>query len=521
MEYLKLIVTLFLCFLLRFLFIITKSSDAYLHLWLLKRYQNYGFGKHTAFNSIFNGKLPYPSFPHFIIHFFPRRHQVGLAYFLNIIYECISIFIFYLIAKSIFTKHLIITTIQFPEPYLIATLLFGTSPILFPYTSRLKSFGGRTFGNLMNIIFFGSLGICMISNNYFFIAGSVCSGILVLLSSQFGMQVMVFFSIALSICYLSAIPISALVLVFIFAFILPFLGVKDIIEFKINHYMWYLRSYKLGTTASDRNRLKDLFLYPIYLFTEPKKFFQLTFKRLSPIIAAFSLPSLVILIFWFFTDYSKFISFLNNDIIKFLFYFSLSSIIIFVLISIKWFSFLGEAERYFEYSTGAIILLFVIFSMQYGYYNLLYFMLIIHLILIFINFIASLQQTIKKAIKIEEDINLIKLVDFLNSINDGRILSIPTKLNFRLGYLSNENLKFYYHFIDEDKIDGFKRMQNDEIIYNYVKPDFDYFINTYKINTIVAEKSALRKTEKQYKINYIFSSLNLVFENKEFLVYKT
>ena len=148
-------------------------------------------------------------------------------------------------------------------------------------------------------------------------------------------------------------------------------------------------------------------------------------------------------------------------------------------------------------------------------------MLIIHLILIFINFIASLQQTIKKAIKIEEDINLIKLVDFLNSINDGRILSIPTKLNFRLGYLSNENLKFYYHFIDEDKIDGFKRMQNDEIIYNYVKPDFDYFINTYKINTIVAEKSALRKTEKQYKINYIFSSLNLVFENKEFLVYKT
>ena len=113
-----------------------------------------------------------------------------------------------------------------------------------------------------------------------------------------------------------------------------------------------------------------------------------------------------------------------------------------------------------------------------------------------------------------------ELVKFLNSVDEGRILSIPTKLNFKLSYLSNEKLKFYYHFIDENKINGFKRMRNDEIVYNFIKPDFEYFIQIYKINTIVAEKNTVRKAEKKYQIQYKFTGLKLVFENAEFFVFQ-
>jgi hypothetical protein len=519
MEYIKLTLIITFCFLLRLIFVITESSDVSVHLWHIKKSKIFGFGNHTAFNSVFNGKKAYQSFPHYIISLFPEHTQIKLGYCLNIVYDCISIFIIYLLAKMIFSTNIVPINKQYYEPHLITTLLFGTSPILFPYTARLKSFGGRTFGNLMNIIYFSSLGICILSNNYYYLIVTVCSGILILLSSAFGMQVMVFFSIILSIIYFNAIPILALALTFLLGASFPFLGVRDIIKFKLNHYIWYTKNYQKGTGASDRNRMVDFVLYPIYAFSQPKKFFQLTFKKLTPIIATYSLPTLVILVIWFAQDYHWFIDFSNSEIIKYLLVISLSSLIVFILVSFKWFSFLGEAERYFEYSTAAIILLFVIFCYQYSYYNLLFYMVLLHLSIIMITFLASVQKMVRKAVKIEADYHFDELLEFLKTLEDGRILSIPTKLNFGLS-VHNNNLKFYYQFITENKIDGFKRQQQDEIIYNFVKPDFVYFNKNYKIDTFVVEKSALKKSRKKYDIEYDFSNMELVFENDEYFVFQ-
>ena len=198
MEYIKLVFILLFCFLFRRLFIITRSSDVSVHLWHIKKSKICGFGKHNAFKSIFNGTKGYPSFPHFILSLVPEKERVRIGYLLNIIYDCISIFIIYFTAKIIFSKNLIPIDHQFIEPHFMAIILYGTTPIMLPYTSRLKSFGGRTFGNLMNIIYFTSLGIFIISYNYFFLLFTFLSGILILLSSSFGMQVMIFFSLIIS-----------------------------------------------------------------------------------------------------------------------------------------------------------------------------------------------------------------------------------------------------------------------------------------------------------------------------------
>jgi len=520
MEFIKLSLIFALCFLLRFAFIITKDSDVYIHLWLIKKYKVMGFGKHSAFKSVFQGKFAYPSFPHYIVSLIPDKFQIKAAYLLNILYDCSNILIFYLIAKAIFANYVVVNMTPSFEPHIIATLLFGTSPILLPYTARLKSFGGRTFGNLAGIIYFASLGACFIFDNYYYLILSVFSGILILLSSQFAMQVMVFFSIILAIIYWSAIPILAIGLVFFLGIIAPYLGIRDLLQFKINHYLWYTKNYQRGTGPSERNRLHDLIRYPFFLFSDPKKFYELTFKKLTVVIAAFSLPTLIFLLGFVAKDYDLFMTHLGNDIVKYLVAISLASLIVFALISFKWLSFLGEAERYFEYSTGAIILLFVIMSSVYGYYNLLIFMVIFHVCIVIANLMASLKRSIKNALLIEEDQNFKELMEFLNAKEQRRVLSIPTKLNFKLSACSHDNLAFYYQFLTEEKIDGFKRQQEDEQLYNFIKPDFDYFIQNYQIDTFVVEKKALKKSNIKHKINYSFTNLKLVFENEEYLIYR-
>jgi len=520
MEFLKVSLIFALCFLLRFAFIITKDSDVYVHLWLIKKYKVMRFGKHNAFKSVYQGKYAYPSLPHYIVSLFPDNYQVRAAYLLNILYDCGNIFIFYLIAKAIFTNYVMVDMTPYFEPHVMATLLFGTSPILLPYTARLKSFGGRTFGNLAGIIYFASLGGCLIFDNYYYLMLSVLSGILILLSSQFAMQVMVFFSIILAIIYWSAIPILTIGLVFFLGIIAPFLGIRDLLQFKINHYIWYTKNYQRGTGPSERNKLHDLIRYPLYLFTDPNKFYELTFKRLTVVIAAFSLPTLIFLLVFVAQDYDLFATHLGNDVVKYLVSISLASLIVFALISFKWLSFLGEAERYFEYSTGAIIFLFLIFCSEYGYTSLPLYLVIFHVCIIMANLIASLKRLVKNALKIEEEPDFTELMEFLNAKGQRRVLSVPTKLNFKLSACSHDNLVFYYQFLTEGKIDGFQRQQEDELLYNFIKPDFDYFIQNYQIDTFVIEKKALKKSLRKHKIEYAFSNLELVFNNSEYLVYQ-
>jgi hypothetical protein len=519
-EYIKIGIILLFCFFLRRIFIITKSSDVSVHLWHIKKSKIFGFGKHNAFNSIFDGTKGYPSLPHFILSLFPEKKWIRIGYLLNIIYDCINIFIVYFAAKFIFSRNFIPINNQFIEPHLMAVLLYGTAPIMLPYTSRLKSFGGRTFGNLMNIIYFSSLGMLIITNNYFSLFFLLLSGILIILSSSFGMQVMIFFSIILSIIYLTIIPIVMLAFIFLIGIFFPFLGIKDILRFKLNHYIWYKKNYQKGTTAADRNRLIDFIQYPLYAFKDRKKFFVLSFKRLTPIIAAYSLPALVFLIYWFAVDSSVYFDLVNNEVNKYLLSITFASIVIFFITSLKWFSFLGEAERYFEYSAWAITLLFVIVCYKNNYYNLLIYLLILHVCIVLINFTASVRQNIRKALRIEENKNLEQILEFLKSKSEGRVLSIPTKLNFILGYFISNSLKFYYQFIVEDKINGFKKQCEDEIVYNYIIPDFEHFIDKYMVNIIVVEKKAIRASKKKYNLDYNFSKFKITLENEEFLIYE-
>ena len=113
------------------------------------------------------------------------------------------------------------------------------------------------------------------------------------------------------------------------------------------------------------------------------------------------------------------------------------------------------------------------------------------------------------------------LVDFLKSRRGMRLLSIPTKLNFKIAtFLDSADAQFYYDNIsDPSKINGIKYMEEDHIVLHYVKPDMKYFANKYDINTVVAQKKALRNAETR-GINYEFREEDKLFENDEYVVYR-
>ena len=284
------------------------------------------------------------------------------------------------------------------SPETATTLLSATSPILFPVTARLRAMGGRVVGNLLNLLYFISFGYAFLFSQPLFYLPCFVLGLLIILSSQFGLQNWVFTSTVLSIFYLHPIPLIFAIATVIIGAITPGLGIRQILRHKYNHYLWYFRlTERVG--IEDRNNLKDIVCLPVYLVKDLKRFINLIFTKITPIIAAYSMPVLVVLIFWFAKSPQKLMALVDKKIIFYLLSLSSASCLAFVITSLKPFLFLGEAERYLEYSTFYINLLFVYLLLEQGIEStIVFWLVIIQLCIIFVNYFLCYQKRIAKGI---------------------------------------------------------------------------------------------------------------------------
>ena len=89
--------------------------------------------------------------------------------------------------------------------------------------------------------------------------------------------------------------------------------------------------------------------------------------------------------------------------------------------------------------------------------------------------------------------NLKDLSDYLNNkIGQANILTLPTKLSYGIAFARpNQHIRFYYPFIS-GKLDGFKYMEQEEVLLYLVKPDFQYFKATYSIDHLIVEHAVLK-----------------------------
>lgn len=506
----------------RLLFLVTADSDCYSHYWMLhNRKRNKNKWSDFVQDAVFEGYRGYPSLPHIVVLLFPEKYWLLVGKLLNIVYDILSVIVVYFGAIYLFN----ILGVRNTTACINYTVsLFALSPILHPTTARLKALGGRTFGSFVWLLFALVLGAYFVSGSWYILLLTLPLGWIIILSSQFAMQNMIFVTLIVSGFYADFIAPLFLLGIFITGYFLPGFEIKHFYIRKLDHYKWYFRNYRKSTTASQRNKIKDIFLYPLYLFIKPKHFIMLTFRKLTYVIAAYSVPVLVVLLYWIVQDVDSLQLFYENKVVHYLYTIMLASVIIFMLTSIKYLSFLGQAERYFEYSIFAIVALFVYYFDASGmvtpqfYYSIL----LVQILVIIINNIFSNFGTFSKSIlNNQEDDDFVALLSCLKKINGATILAIPTKWNFKIAAGLRECSKNRYYFDNitrYNKIDGLKYMEDEHIVLHYPRSDFKYFKKTYGITLVVIDKVMQKRALKQ-GIDYDFDSYESVFENARYALY--
>ncbi|MCQ9205008.1 MAG: hypothetical protein NG737_01675 [Omnitrophica bacterium] len=499
-----------------------QSSDEYAHIWMIKQRKQYGASwEDDVKRSIIKGYRGYPSTPHSIISFFPEKWWFVVGKLLNVIYDFIAITIVYYTSSFLFTDALNIKLKWAINAPLAVTFLYATSPILHPVTSRLKAIGGRTMGNVLCLLYIILFGYAFLYQRPFFYIICIPLIWLIIRSSQFAMQYIVFISLALSIFYRSLTPIALIGIAGMSGVLMPKLRIKKLLRRKLDHYIWFIRNAEAkGTTAKGRNSLKSILLLPIYFFTDIKRCVNLCFTKITPFIILYSVPLLGLFAYWFMKDPKSIDIFMANNISIYLSVLSISTLLIFILTSLKPFLFLGEAERYFEYGIGAWHFLFIYYLIKKDINtDIIFWVLWCHGLAILLNFMYSCLSDPERKIRSEKTEAFIDLINYLSAQVGLRILTIPTKWSYKIAtYLDNPDFNFYYnHICRHDIIDGIKYMEEDFVVLNYVKPNMHYFVDKYGINTVIVRKREL-ETARQKGINYQVN--NKTFENEDYIVFQ-
>ena len=514
-------VILLLSCMLRLLFVPTPSSDNWVHLWMTLKCRRGGLGSHGAFNSLIPGTVGYPSLSHCIVGCFPERLRIAAGYALNILYDCLSISLVYVVARYLFLH-------VWPDgrsngvfaPHVAATLIFGTMPVLLPIAGRVKNFGGRTSGGLLVLIYFILFGWAFLWRMPLLFVACIPVGVAAVMASQFATQTLVFFSVGLSICYLSLIPLAVLMGVFACGCAIGPLGVRRILDFMLNHYIWYVRVARKTVFMSQRNVLYDILRLPIYLFRRPARFLQLCFTGITPIIILYMVPVLWWFAYWAIVDVNSLAFVLKGKVTYYLFSLVATSAVVAVLTSLRPLLFLGESERYFEYSAPALALLFVLHLGETGTpLSAAFWLVLVHIILILGTWSMLMRGETARHLKAVGATGLDEVAEFLVARGAARVVTIPTKLAFALACrVPADEVLFYYDWVCTGRLDGFGYMLEDEILYSHIRPDFRHFRDKYDVTTVAARKSAVASIKKE-GVDYSLEGVAPVFQNAEYAVY--
>jgi len=505
-------------FLIRLPFVLAHTSDEWIT-WCIIDQQHGRKLHYDITDSVFEGYFATPKLQYYFISRFPKRLWSFVGNLLNIVYDCIAVLLVYFLSSLFFSHYTYTVDTYVMKPAMWVALLYSTTPILLPVTARLKGIKARTLGNLLSLIYFVTFGIAYTTDYQFLYIVTLIAGILTFLSSAFAAQNLALVSLCLSVFYFDWIPLSVFLLTLLVSMLVPGAGVKKILLYKLHHYRWYMKNYK-GTAVEERNKLRDFLLFPKYLFVDPVKFLDLTFLRLSPVIALYSVPGLVLLIYFLLVKQDTLGLYLSDSITRYSFMIVSASMLIFILTSLKWLLFLGQAERYFEYSAPffSLLLTFHLVAEKSSALSL-FVLFILHISIIIVIFCYVMRKDFAINLRYSSQQNTL-LDEFLLSLEyEIRILTIPLKYSYALSsQFQNLNFKFFHMFVSQGKR-GFRYMEEDLEKYNWPRNDLNHFKEKYGINTIVARKSVL-ETALEQGLYEELAQQQPIFENEDHIVYR-
>lgn len=382
-------------------------------------------------------------------------------------------------------------------------VLFPLLRLPLSHFGRAALFGERAFGvlccngYLLSAVLFYSYGkaVFLLPALFFFTAFST--------SSKFSWQAAIFYTLLLSLCCVSL----AFLLCFLCCFVGSFLLTKGysvhVLQGLIRHSRFYRAHYD-GRYLHQRDHYKEIFsLFRPFRLCKIKEF--VLHNSLAKMFSEVPLH-LVTLVLW-----------IQYGIEGVFSWWVLSGMVLTMLIATKTFRFLGEPERYCEYS---LIPLFVLLS-HYGFTDLPFTTISVGVITIF--FALYHMRHVNRCSRQmgENDAQVQELLAFLSEKEPQTFLTIPLRLSYLIGYHQRKSkyVNLFANVPRGEKRKKYRRLVPD--LYPYPGRDLQGYVQEYDVDYIICDKISISVIENQVQSGYYdLSQYNRCYENDRFAVYQ-
>jgi hypothetical protein len=431
------------------------------------------------------GEYVYPPGYHYLLALFPKRAREEFEKVSSALFDTLLVAVFLWLA----VQELQPLGWDVSSLFLLG-LSFALSPALVGIGTGPRAYQGtaRTLGELMAAVVFACLWRYWSNGGWMWMAITILVSSLMLNTSKFSGQVLLFF------CWLMAFLLnSATFLVF------PLVCI-------VGAAVAHLRLYAAKIVDSHSTaRARKRWIWPKNPIELAK--FLLLENVYVILVMKFTVPLFALgLIAW----NATFSGLSNAD--SFLVAWLVSAFLVFAVISMPRFLFLGEAERYLEYALVPGFLLFAALS-DVGYqYRILVGFIVLQLALYIVN-VGILIWLFRRA----EVSNLPELIAALRTQEPTVVLSLLEWAPWELVYRTDHQVCFSesltkLHVSDEEFERFFWR-------YPLPRSDFRYYVENYRVGLIAVSKWKVESAREE-GCEYVFTGLDKVFENDTHLLYR-
>ena len=523
MEYLFLAGILLLTFVMR---IIPRTGlkyafggDTFFHLYMGGAIRN---NKHripaTIPNIVLDHDYTYPYLYHWLLSFLKKENRLLAERMTGPILDTVNTFIVFVFSGWAVHHFSIIAPWYFP---LLVALLFSLSPALLSVSGGPRAYSGspRILGQTLYLLHITAYFYFSITGNVAVLCLSIFCGSLLLISSKFGVQVLLFFGVFVGIFY-SPFYFLVILISIIICGLFTKGRVFKVIEGHFRHSEFYLKFLKSVNQAIGPKRdLMDLKVYLARFRGNLKIFFRgriITFlkwvfsERYFMHFTIIAFPQLILLAI----VHDKFGT--NDVLIKFLFLWVGTSIVWFILTSIGYLRFLGEGERYLEFSLTGSTFLATLYLVKNDMQEWVVFYTI-YCFVIYLLHVSIFRE--RYSTRSKEYYKDDSLFEELNGMEKGVIL--PFGNEWQMLYRADHPLLTYGANIDTRKIpvEDFNH-----IFYNAHMPSehINEFVERFKVKYILTNKENLETyLTDVYKDRGKFDSITeKILESKNFIVLK-
>ncbi len=457
------------------------SGDTFFHLYMGNAIRKNNFKIPDRIpNVVLDHEYTYPYLYHLFLSVFSKEKSLKIEKITGAIFDTINALAIYIFVSWSVNYFQMIVPSYFS---FLITLSYIVSPALLTISAGPRAYSGspRVIGQTLYIIHITTFFYYSVTGDFvgFFI--SILFGSLLFITAKFGVQVLVFFGVIFIFLYSPVYSIIILLSFIISVFYTRGRSWK-VLSGQIKHSEFYFLFMKSGKIFGFKSDLQDIKIYLARLLRNSKQlirgrvfnFIEWVFsERYFLHFSIIAFPQVIFLLI----VYNKI--YLPEILLNFLLIWFAASLIWFLLTSFGFLKFLGEGERYIEYSVTASFFLA-------GYYlvsNELYLWIVVYFIYsLFIYFLHVYLFRKRHSTQTDDYYLDEELFEKLNSLPKGILL--PFGNEWQTLYRSKHPLLTYGANIDVKRL-SVKYFKH--LFYNAHMPAdiMDEFINKFNLRYIL------------------------------------